>query len=168
MSDVDFPSYLSKSVNPYFRQYLSDRNSEKFICCQKIQSKNAEIVSISTVKRLDFNCVFNQVLYGFVFNVQFKYKLQWEHVCFKLNFYKREQYSKCGYQGNFKALYFFTRRFHTHKKHKTHTTKQNQKDSIFMRLKTSKKNRRRKSLVSRFVLIVLFMPFMLFMCIKNI
>ena len=38
-------------------------------------------------------------------------------------------------------LFIFTGRFHTHKKRKTHTSEQSKKDSISMRIKTSKRKK---------------------------
>ena len=63
---------------------------------------------------------------------------------------------------NFFIIFFFTRRFHTHKKHKTHTSEQKQKKQHFYAHK--KHLRGRKSLVWHFVL---FMLFMVFMFIQN-
>ena len=39
LSDVAFPSWHGKSVNPNFRQYQSHRNYDQFNCCLEIQSK---------------------------------------------------------------------------------------------------------------------------------
>ena len=55
-------------------------------------------------------------------------------------------------------FFFFTRRFHTHKKHKAHTSKQKQKKQHFYAHKEHLRGR--KSLAWRFVLFVLFMLFM--------
>ena len=68
-----------------------------------------------------------------------------------------------GIRGLLNLFIFFTRRFHTHKKHKTHTSEQKQEKQYFYARK--KHLRGRKSLVWRFVH---FMLFMLFMVIKNI
>ena len=47
-SNVIFPSWRGKFVNPNFRHYQSDRNNE-FNCYLKIQSKMAVRVSICTL-----------------------------------------------------------------------------------------------------------------------
>ena len=41
LSDVTFPSWPGKFVNPNFPQNTSDRHNNKFDCCLKIQSKAA-------------------------------------------------------------------------------------------------------------------------------
>ena len=72
ISDVKFSSWPGKSVNPNFWQYQSEWSSDKFICCLEIQSKNAEIISISTLNpaRFGFHCIFNWVLSGFQTSVR--------------------------------------------------------------------------------------------------
>ena len=58
---------------------------------------------------------------------------------------------KWGHQGNFKLLYFFTKRFYTHKKHKTHKTHINEQKQKMQRFYTLKKHLRgRKSLIRLF------------------
>ena len=52
LSDVTFPSWPSKSVNPNFRQYNSYRNNDKFNCYLEIQSKRDARISISTLSTL--------------------------------------------------------------------------------------------------------------------
>ena len=86
ISDVDFPSWPDKSVNTNFWQYQSDRDSRKFICYLEIQSKIAEIISVCILNPLRLS------LTGFYLGLklQFKFKLQWEKVCFKLNICKRD------------------------------------------------------------------------------
>ena len=86
ISDVDFPSWPDKSVNTNFWQYQSDRDSGKFICYLEIQSKIAEIISVCILNPLRLS------LTGFYLGLklQFKFKLQWEKVCFKLNICKRD------------------------------------------------------------------------------
>ena len=55
------------NLYPNFWQYQSDRNIDKLIFYLNIQSKNAEIISISTLNplRLGSYCVFNWVLSEF-------------------------------------------------------------------------------------------------------
>ena len=83
---IDFPLWPDKSVNTNFWQYQSDRDSGKFICCLEIQSKIAEIISVCILNPLRLS------LTGFYLGLklQFKFKLQWEKVCFKLNICKRD------------------------------------------------------------------------------
>ena len=83
---IDFPLWPDKSVNTNFWQYQSDRDSGKFICCLEIQSKIAEIISVCILNLLRLS------LTGFYLGLklQFKFKLQWEKVCFKLNICKRD------------------------------------------------------------------------------
>ena len=52
ISDVFFPSWPGKSVNPNFRQHQSYRNNDKFDSCLEIQSKTAARISISTLNPL--------------------------------------------------------------------------------------------------------------------
>ena len=52
ISDVTFPSWPGKSVNPNFRQYQSCRNNDKFNCCLEIQPKTARRISICTLTPL--------------------------------------------------------------------------------------------------------------------
>ena len=86
ISDVDFPLWPDKSVNTNFWQYQSDRDSGKFICCLEIHSEIAEIISVCILNPLRLS------LTGFYLGLklQFKFKLQWEKVCFKLNICKRD------------------------------------------------------------------------------
>ena len=55
------------NLYPNFWQYQSDRNIDKLIFYLNIQSKNTEIISISTLNplRLGSHCVFNWVLSEF-------------------------------------------------------------------------------------------------------
>ena len=62
--------------------------------------------------------------------------------------------------GQFQTSFFFTRKFHTHKKHKTHISEQKQKRQHFYAHK--KHLRGRESLVWCFVLFTLFTLFTLF------
>ena len=63
--------------------------------------------------------------------------------------------------GQFQTCFFFTRKFHTHKKYKTHISEQKQKRQHFYAHK--KHLRGRESLVWCFVLFTLFTLFTLFM-----
>ena len=44
--DANFSSWPGKSVNPYFIQYQSDTNNDRFTCCFENQLKKALIISI--------------------------------------------------------------------------------------------------------------------------
>ena len=52
ISDVTFPSWPGKSVNPQFSQYQSYKNNYKFTCCFKCHQKTALIISITTHSHL--------------------------------------------------------------------------------------------------------------------
>ena len=52
LSDVTFPMWPGKSVNPNFWQYQSDRNNDKFTCCLESQSKMTARISIFTLNSL--------------------------------------------------------------------------------------------------------------------
>ena len=52
LSDVTFPSWPKKSVNPNFRQCQSDRNNHKFNCWLEIQSKTVARIYFYTINRL--------------------------------------------------------------------------------------------------------------------
>ena len=58
ISDVTFPSWPGKSVNPQFSQYQSYKNNYKFTCCFKCHQKKAVIISITTHSAFlrDRNC----------------------------------------------------------------------------------------------------------------
>ena len=61
---------------------------DKFIFCLETQSKIAEIISICTLNHWGLvpTVVLTRLYLGF--KLQFKFKLQWKRVCFKLNIYK--------------------------------------------------------------------------------
>ena len=52
ISNVTFPAWPGKSVNPNFPQYQSYRNNGKFNCSLKIQSKAAARISVCTLNPL--------------------------------------------------------------------------------------------------------------------
>ena len=58
ISDVTFPSWPSKSVNPQFSQYQSYKNNYKFTCCFKCHQNMAVKTSITTHSTFlrDRNC----------------------------------------------------------------------------------------------------------------
>ena len=47
ISDVTFPSWPGKSVNPNFRQYQSDKNNNKFNSCLDVQSKTDQRIYLT-------------------------------------------------------------------------------------------------------------------------
>ena len=52
ISDITFPSWLGKSVNPKYWQCQSDRNNDTFNCYLEFESKMAARISICTLNPL--------------------------------------------------------------------------------------------------------------------
>ena len=52
ISEVTFPLWPGKPVNPNFPQYQSYRNNDKFNSCLEIQSKTDARISVFTLKPL--------------------------------------------------------------------------------------------------------------------
>ena len=73
ISDVNFPTWLGKSVNPNFWQYQPNRNNDKFTCSLEIQSNITEIITICTLNPLKVPSNQIHIWYQFPVNV----KLPW-------------------------------------------------------------------------------------------
>ena len=103
ISDVNFPPWLGKSVNPNFWQYQPNRNNDKFTCSLEIQSNITEIITICTLNPLKVPLNQIHIWYQFPVNVKLPWPSKSVHPHFsQYQSYKNNGKFNCCFQNHWK------------------------------------------------------------------